>query len=122
MGFTLDVPRRFAPELNDIKRSDLAVMSREQLEELAWRLHELARLLANRAGEDFRPVRVRRRATTPIGVKSEANRLRPTRTAPPPIFPTLRPRKPASRTRTRPPRAPANSPARKGIGAVSRLW
>ena len=50
--FTLDVPRRFAPELNDIKRSDLAGMSREQLEELAWRLHELARLLANRAGED----------------------------------------------------------------------
>jgi len=49
---TLDVPRRFAPELNDIKRSDLAGMSREQLEELAWRLHELARLLANRAGED----------------------------------------------------------------------
>jgi len=38
--------------LNDIKRSDLAGMSREQLEELAWRLHELARLLANRAGED----------------------------------------------------------------------
>ena len=27
-------------------------MSREQLEELAWRLHELARSLANRAGED----------------------------------------------------------------------
>ena len=27
-------------------------MSREELEELAWRLHELARLLANRAGED----------------------------------------------------------------------
>jgi transposase len=46
------VPRRFAPELNDIKRTDLAVMSREDLEDLAWRLHELARLLANRAGED----------------------------------------------------------------------
>ena len=46
------MPRRFALELNDIKRSDLAGMSREQLEELAWRLHELARLLANRAGED----------------------------------------------------------------------
>ncbi len=44
------MPRRFALELNDIKRSDLAGMSREQLEELAWRLHELARLLANRAG------------------------------------------------------------------------
>jgi transposase len=27
-------------------------MSREQLEELAWRLHELARVLANRASED----------------------------------------------------------------------
>ena len=44
--------RRFDPDLNDIKRTDLAVMSREELEELAWRLHELARLLANRAGED----------------------------------------------------------------------
>ena len=46
------MPRRFDPYLNDIKRTDLAVMSREELEELAWRLHELARLLANRAGED----------------------------------------------------------------------
>jgi len=46
------VARRFDPDLNDIKRTDLAVMSREELEELAWRLHELARLLANRAGED----------------------------------------------------------------------
>jgi transposase len=46
------VPRRFDSDLNDIKRTDLAVMSREELEELAWRLHELARLLANRAGED----------------------------------------------------------------------
>ena len=46
------MPRQFAPELNDIKRSDLAGMSREQLEEFAWRLHELARSLANRAGED----------------------------------------------------------------------
>ena len=46
------MPRQFAPELNDIKRSDLAGMSREELEELAWRLHELARSLANRAGED----------------------------------------------------------------------
>ena len=46
------MPRRFDPDLNDIKRTDLAVMSREELEEWAWRLHELARLLANRAGED----------------------------------------------------------------------
>jgi hypothetical protein len=46
------VPRRFDPDLNDIKRTDLAVMSREELEEWAWRLHELARLLANRASED----------------------------------------------------------------------
>ena len=46
------MPRRFAPDLNDIKRTDLAAMSREELEELAWRLHELARLLANRAGEN----------------------------------------------------------------------
>jgi transposase len=46
------VPRRFDPDLKDIKRTDLAAMSREELEELAWRLHELARLLANRAGED----------------------------------------------------------------------
>ena len=46
------MPGRFDPYLNDIKRTDLAVMSREELEELAWRLHELARLLANRASED----------------------------------------------------------------------
>ncbi len=43
---------RFAPELNDIKRADLANMSREELEERAWRWRELARELANRAGED----------------------------------------------------------------------
>jgi transposase len=46
------VPRRFAPDLNDIKRTDLATMSREELEELAWRWRELARSLANSAGED----------------------------------------------------------------------
>ena len=46
------MPRRFDPDLKDIKRTDLAVMSREELEDLAWRLHELARLLANREGED----------------------------------------------------------------------
>ncbi len=46
------MPRRFAPELNDIKRTDLASMSREELEELAWRWREMARSLANRAGED----------------------------------------------------------------------
>jgi transposase len=46
------VPRRFDPDLNDMERTDLAAMSREELEELAWRLHELARSLANRAGED----------------------------------------------------------------------
>ena len=46
------MPRRFDPDLNDMERTDLAAMSREELEELAWRLHELARSLANRAGED----------------------------------------------------------------------
>ena len=46
------MPRRFAPDLNDIKRTDLATMSREELEELAWRWRELARSLANSAGED----------------------------------------------------------------------
>ena len=46
------MPRRFVPDLNDIKRTDLAVISREELEDLAWRWHELARSLANRAGED----------------------------------------------------------------------
>ncbi len=44
--------RRFAPDLNDIKREDLATMPREELEERAWRWHEMARELANRAGED----------------------------------------------------------------------
>ncbi len=38
--------------MNDIERTDLASMSRQELEELAWRWRELARSLANRAGED----------------------------------------------------------------------
>jgi transposase len=46
------VPPRFAPDLKDVKRTDLATMSREELEELAWRWHELARSLANSANED----------------------------------------------------------------------
>jgi hypothetical protein len=41
-------------ELKDIKRSDLAAMSRDELEELAWQWRELARSLANRLGEDSR--------------------------------------------------------------------
>jgi hypothetical protein len=39
-------------ELNDIKRSDLAALSRDELEEQAWRWRNLARSLANRLGED----------------------------------------------------------------------
>ena len=67
------MPPQFAPELKDIDRTDLAAMSREELEDLAWRLHELARALANRAGEEAPgPVRARRRATTPIDVTGEA--------------------------------------------------
>jgi len=47
------VPRRFDSDLDcDIKRTDLGSMSREELEEWAWRRHELARELANRLGED----------------------------------------------------------------------
>jgi transposase len=46
------VIRPIIPELNDIKRTDLAGMSRKDLEDLTWRLHALARSLANRAGED----------------------------------------------------------------------
>jgi transposase len=46
------VPRPRNPDLKDIKRTDLSAMSRADLEELTWRLHELARSLANRAGED----------------------------------------------------------------------
>jgi IS1 family transposase len=51
---TLFVPRRNIPDLNDIERTDLASMSRTELEELAWRWRELARSLSNRAGEDSR--------------------------------------------------------------------
>jgi len=40
------VPRRNIPDLNDIERTDLASMSRQELEELAWRWRELARSLA----------------------------------------------------------------------------
>ena len=46
------MPHRTIPDLNDIERTDLASMSRKELEELAWRWRELARSLANRAGED----------------------------------------------------------------------
>jgi transposase len=46
------VPRRFDSDLNDIKRTDLATMSREEVEEWGWRQHELARSLANRLGAD----------------------------------------------------------------------
>jgi len=49
---TLCVPRRTIPELNNIDRDDFASMSRKELEELARRWRELARSLANRAGED----------------------------------------------------------------------
>jgi hypothetical protein len=48
------VPRRFAPDLNDVRRTDLAAMSREELEAWGWRQHELARELANRLGVDSR--------------------------------------------------------------------
>jgi hypothetical protein len=45
-------PRRHISELCNIDRDDLASMSRKELEELAWQWRELARSLANRAGED----------------------------------------------------------------------
>ena len=48
------MPRRFAPDLNDVQRTDLATMSREELEAWGWRQHELARELANRLGADSR--------------------------------------------------------------------
>jgi hypothetical protein len=48
------VPRRFAPDLKDIQRTDLAAMPREELEAWAWRQHALARELANRLGADSR--------------------------------------------------------------------
>ncbi|MGO9740888.1 MAG: IS66 family transposase [Roseiarcus sp.] len=44
--------RRFDPDLDDIERADLATMSREELEERAWRWREAYRALANRLGED----------------------------------------------------------------------
>jgi septal ring-binding cell division protein DamX len=47
------VRRRFDSTLSiDITRADLATMSREELEELAWRRREALRALANRLGED----------------------------------------------------------------------
>ena len=48
------MPRRFDPDLNDVQRTDLATMSREELEAWGWRQHELARELANRLGADSR--------------------------------------------------------------------
>ena len=46
--------RQRIPGLKDIKRTDLSAMSLAELEELTWDLHELARSLTNRAGEDSR--------------------------------------------------------------------
>jgi hypothetical protein len=47
------VQRRFDSTLSiDITRADLATISREELEELAWRQREALRALANRLGED----------------------------------------------------------------------
>ena len=51
---TICVPRRFDPRLKDIRRTDLAAMSREEVEAWGWRQHELARELANRLGADSR--------------------------------------------------------------------
>ena len=51
---TVWVRRRFAPDLNDVQRTDLATMSRAELEAWGWRQHELARELANRLGADSR--------------------------------------------------------------------
>jgi hypothetical protein len=48
------VPRRFDPDLKDVQRTELAAMSREELEAWGWRQHELARELANRLGADSR--------------------------------------------------------------------
>ncbi len=48
------MPRRFDPDLKDVQRTDLATMSREELEAWGWRQHELARELANRLGADSR--------------------------------------------------------------------
>ena len=45
---------RFDPSLIDYELADLLAMPREELEELAWRLHEgLAHSLVNRAGEEL---------------------------------------------------------------------
>lgn len=46
------MPRQRIPSLKDIKRTELSAMSRVEIEELTWGLHELTRTLANRAGED----------------------------------------------------------------------
>ena len=48
------MPRRFDRDLKDVQRTELAAMSREELEAWGWRQHELARELANRLGADSR--------------------------------------------------------------------
>jgi hypothetical protein len=44
--------RQRIPDLKGIKWTDLSGMSRIELKDLTWDLHELARALANRPGED----------------------------------------------------------------------
>ncbi len=46
------MPRLSIPELNQYDRADLSVLPRAELEDVAWRFRELARMLANRLGED----------------------------------------------------------------------
>ena len=120
IGFTLHVPRRFDPDLNDIKRTDLAALSRKELEDLAWRLHELARSLANRLGEDSttssrppssddpyrRDQRGEPAAADPDGGRDRRRRARQAG-------------KPEKKKTAKP---AGKRPGRKGIGAASRSW
>ncbi len=46
------MPRLSIPELTQYQRADLAALPRDELEDVAWGFHELARRLANRLGED----------------------------------------------------------------------
>src|SRR3954463_14126888 len=46
------MPRLRIPELTEFERADLSGLTRQELKDLAWRLHEPARPLAKRLSED----------------------------------------------------------------------
>jgi hypothetical protein len=57
------MPSSKIPDPTEPEPADLSALSRQELEELAWHFHELARSFVDRLGEDF--------TTSPLPPSSE---------------------------------------------------